>query len=69
MTITIQSEAINGYYICIEQDKFSRGYRVSICHKFEKYVGYPLRENYYGTIEQAKRRYSDLKRKAKREEI
>lgn len=70
MTTTIKSERVYGYSISIEQEKYSNGYTVTACEIFEgNLCGYPLKENYYGTLDKAKRRYSNLKRMAKKGEI
>ena len=66
MTITIKSETINGYKICIEQEKFSTGYIVEDIPQISGDIyGYPISRNYYSTIEKARRRYNTLKRKYK----
>ena len=70
MTFTIKSETINGVYIAIEQEKFSKGYTVSAFPELEKgFVGYPITSIVYPDIEKAKARYRTLKRKAMKGEI
>lgn len=62
MTVTIKSEVIGDYYIYIEQDKYSPGYKVGLVRKIsDQMYGYPLSERYYPSLEKAKRRYKDLK--------
>ncbi|MBP5605223.1 MAG: hypothetical protein J6X60_06740 [Ruminiclostridium sp.] len=66
MTITIKSETINGYKICIEQEKYSTGYIVEDIPQINGDIyGYPISRNYYSTLEKARRRYNTLKRKYK----
>lgn len=63
MTVTIKSEIVNGHYIYIEQDKYTTVFKVGIYQKYGDMYGYPLDERSYSTIEKAKRRFRDLKRR------
>ena len=70
MTFTIKSETINGIHIAIEQEKYSVCYRVSAyIEQKSGLCGYPITSLIYTDIKSAKRRYSNLKRKAVRGEI
>ena len=62
MTLTIkQKELDNGYYINIEQEKFSSAYKVNMVDKF----GRIERTNVYGDIDKAKRGFYSYCRQAK----
>lgn len=63
MTVTFKQEKIKDYYIYIEQDKYTTVFKVGIYQKCGDMYGYPLDERYYSTIEKAKRRFRDLKRR------
>ena len=64
MTVIIKSEVINGYYIEINQDKYSTAYRVIHGKDFGNGFGScPYDEKYYADIKKANRRYNDLKRR------
>lgn len=66
MTFTIKQEKINGYYICIEQEKYSECYKVEACRMYKDGTcGFPLKSNLYIEERQAKRRFRDLVKCAK----
>ena len=70
MTVTIKQEKINGYYICIEQEKYSDCYNVVAYRMFKDGTcGYPIKDNLYIEERQAKRRFNDLKRKANNNDL
>ena len=70
MNITVRQEKVGNYHLYIEISKFSLGYKVGICrYQSEDTCGYPISELVYPTIKQASKRYSYLKRKAKKGEI
>lgn len=62
MTITIKQRTLdNGYYVNIEQDKFSSVYRVNMIDKF----GRMERSNVYGDIDKARRCFYSYTSQAK----
>ena len=66
MTVTIQQEIINNQYVYIEQDKNESGYNVGIAESVGNTELYrTVNKHVYPTLQQAKRRYSYLKRKAR----
>jgi len=69
MTWTIQTEKIGNYSISIEQDKYSSGYTVKQNRCVNKDLNYYVmeKENYYPTIEKAKRRFAALRRNLRKE--
>lgn len=70
MTFTVRKETVGRFYICIEQEKYSCGYKVEACRKYaDGTCGYPIRQNYYATLREAKRRFSYLKRKAAEDDL
>ena len=63
MTFTIKSKELgNGYYIKVEQDKFSSAYRVNMVDKF----GRVERSNVYGDMDRAKRCFYSYVSQAKK---
>ena len=63
MTFTIKSKELgNGYYINVEQDKFSSAYRVNMVDKF----GRVERSNVYGDMDRAKRCFYSYVSQAKK---
>lgn len=68
MTVTFQEETVKNdrdemFYIYIEQDKYKSSFRVGIAVQYDECrVGYPLNEHRYWTMQQAKRRFRDLRR-------
>lgn len=69
MTVTIQQEIINNQYVYIEQKKNESSYNVGIAESIGNYnfteLYRTVNEHVYPTLQQAKRRYSYLKRKAR----
>ena len=64
MTTVIKQMETDGYYIYIAQDKFSPVYRVGIAQKHGEHLyGYPMKEGFYDSLNSAKRRFYDLKRR------
>lgn len=62
MTITIKQDKINNYYLCLEQDKYSISYRVTVCPMIDdSSCGYPISDRIYATLQKAQRRYRDIK--------
>ena len=66
MTTTIQAEALrqDRIYISIKQEKFSPLYIVTEAQK-DNYNLYPISVNTYSTLEKARRRYNELRKKYK----
>lgn len=63
MTFTLKSKELdNGYYINIEQDKFSSALRVNMYDKF----GRIERSNIYGDMDKAKRCFYSYSSQAKK---
>lgn len=58
--VTVKSEIVNGYYIYIEQDEYTTVFNVGV---YGDMYSYPLNERSYSTIEKAKRRFRDLKKR------
>lgn len=70
MTFGYAEEKVNDYIITIEQEKFSNAFKVCaypIINESENLAGFPETELYYGTMQEAKRRFSYLKSKIKRD--
>lgn len=63
MTITLKHDTINGYYIAIEQDKYSSAFRV-VAYESRGGQWYIENTHTYGTMKQAIARYRVLRRKA-----
>lgn len=69
MTITIKEAVINDICISIENEKFSKAFKVTACRRQGDMFGYPTKENYYPTIDKANRRFNDLRRAAEKGEL
>lgn len=62
MTIVLTSEEINNHYLTIEQEKYDIGYTVTDTEIRGGY-GCWTEKRYYGTMKQARRRFSNLRKK------
>ena len=67
MTVTLQQEHIGKYYVYISQDKYSAAYKVGYAVTYDGAEYWERDERYYETMQKAKRRYNDLKRKVRDE--
>lgn len=62
MTVIIKEEIIDGNDIYIAQDKFETTYKVGLAIQCED-IYRIIDERIYPTLDKAKRRYNDIKRK------
>ena len=70
MTVTIESQKINGYYITIEIAKYATGFQVSAYPiQSEGICGYAITSLCYADLKKAKRRFSTLCKRAERNEL
>lgn len=62
MTAVIKSKEVNGYLIEISIDKYSTSYKVTV---YDIATGRTEKQNYYGTINKASKRFAALARTLK----
>ena len=57
MTAVIKTREVNGYLVEISIDKYSTSYKVAV---YDIATGRTEKQNYYGTIEKASKRFAAL---------